>query len=99
MTLQDILVTTSDYPETLLGTISVIQSSLPLPAAVPPMADIFASQEVAAADMANHLSSLTGHYEQMVHALHDSEAGETFAAEDLQGNPRTTSAVHVPNGR
>lgn len=49
------------------------------------MTDIFTSQEAESADMANHLSSLTGHYDQMVQALHDSEADEEFAQEDLQG--------------
>lgn len=76
---------TSDYPETLLGTITVIQDSLPPTNLIPPMVDLFTSQEAASADMANHLSSLTGHYEQMAQAVHDSEAGVDFAPEDLHG--------------
>jgi autophagy-related protein 17 len=35
--------------------------------------------------MARHLDSLTAHYDQMAIALKDSEAGEIFSEEDLQG--------------
>ena len=35
--------------------------------------------------MAQHLESLTSHYDQMAGALKDHEAGEEFGEEDLQG--------------
>lgn len=37
-------------------------------------------------DMARHLESLATHYDQMAAALKDSEAGETYSEEDLQGS-------------
>ena len=82
---QDILARTSDYPESLNGTIAAIRSSLPTEISIPPMDSIFHRQEQASIDMANYLSSLTDHYEQMVQALHDNEAGEEFSEADLQG--------------
>jgi autophagy-related protein 17 len=36
-------------------------------------------------DMARHLESLAAHYDQMATALKDSEAGEMYSEEDLQG--------------
>lgn len=76
---------TSDYPETLSGTISVIQNSLPAEISVPNMTEVFNAQEAVSADMAHHLSSLMQHYDQMVQALHDYEAGDEFSDADLQG--------------
>ena len=35
--------------------------------------------------MASHLESLASHYDQMAGALRESEAGEVFSEEDLQG--------------
>jgi hypothetical protein len=35
--------------------------------------------------MAGHLESLASHYDQMAGALRESEAGEVFSEEDLQG--------------
>jgi autophagy-related protein 17 len=35
--------------------------------------------------MAGHLESLASHYDQMAGALRESEAGEVFSDEDLQG--------------
>ena len=49
------------------------------------MDNIFAAQEAASVDMANHLSSLTQHYEQMTQALHECQLGEQFSEADLQG--------------
>lgn len=77
---------TSDYPESLQGTISAIRTSLPSEITIPPMDDIFSSQEAISTDMANHLSSLTGHYDQMVQTLHESEAGQIFSEDDIQGS-------------
>lgn len=49
------------------------------------MDNIFSSQEAISTDMAEHLSSLTRHYDQMVQALQDSEAGEAFTEAEIQG--------------
>ena len=35
--------------------------------------------------MAGHLDSLTSHFDQMAAALRESEAGEVFSEDDLQG--------------
>jgi autophagy-related protein 17 len=83
--IQDMQARTSDYPESLQGTISAIRASLPSEITIPPMDDIFLSQENISTDMANHLSSLTQHYDQMVQTLHESEAGEVFSEHDIQG--------------
>lgn len=82
---QDILAKTSDYPESLQSTICAIRASSPSEITIPPMDDIFSSQETISTDMASHLSSLTRHYDQMAHALHESEAGEVFSEVDIQG--------------
>ncbi len=76
---------TSDFPERLAGAISIIQESLPPSIDVPNMKEVFNAQEAVSADMAHHLSSLLQHYDQMVQALHDNEAGEDFSEADLQG--------------
>ncbi|KAI0087279.1 autophagy protein Apg17-domain-containing protein [Irpex rosettiformis] len=91
--LDDIMARTSDYPETLTGTISAIQNSLPLAISVPNMTEVFNSQETVSADMATHLSSLLQHYDQMVQALHDSEAGETFGQAEIQDMNRDTNEL------
>ena len=50
-------------------------------------------------DMARQLESLAAHYDQMAAALKDSEAGEVFSEEDLQGNVVTGSSGSCrPNG-
>ena len=76
---------TSDFPETLEGTIFAIQNLLPPPVTVPNMTEVFNTQDTMSNDMATHLKSLVDHYEQMVQALHDSEAGEAFEEAELQG--------------
>lgn len=45
-------------------------------------------------DMAGHLESLAGHYDQMAGALKESEAGEQFAEEDLQGTRHHPDSFH-----
>lgn len=75
---------TSDFPESLKGTIEAIKNSLPTEISIPPMDDIFVSQEAHSVEMANHLSSLTSHYDQIIQALHDFDAGEEFSEADLQ---------------
>lgn len=57
------------------------------------MDDIFSMQESVSTEMAGHLHSLTGHYDQMAQALHDSEAGEIFSEDDLQEMHRDTDEL------
>lgn len=51
----------------------------------PSIQDIFASQATVSEEMASHLEALANHYEQMSSGLRDSEAGEVFSDDDLQG--------------
>lgn len=82
---KDIMASTYDYPETLSAAISSIRESLPSSSNVPSIEDILNAQQQPSELMARHLSSLTSHYEQMADALKESEAGEIFGEEDLQG--------------
>jgi autophagy-related protein 17 len=79
------LATTNDYPESLASTISSIRNSLPATAAAPSIDEVLNFQDSTSTHMAGHLESLAGHYEQMASALRDSEAGEAFSDDDLQG--------------
>lgn len=83
--LQDILATTSDYPESLSRTIDVIKEMVPVEVPLPAFSTIFASQEATSGRMAERLEDLAHHYDNMSNALHDFEAGEEFGEEDIQG--------------
>jgi autophagy-related protein 17 len=79
------LAATDSYPENLTNTISTIQRSLPTTTALPSINSTLESQAKVSTHMANHLESLASHYDQMAGALRESEAGEAFSEEDLQG--------------
>lgn len=85
--LDDILARTLDYPESLSNTISAIREGVPVESPLPSTEDIFSTQEEASTKMANHLESLAAHYDQMLVAMRDHEAGEDFSEEDIQGWP------------
>jgi autophagy-related protein 17 len=53
--------------------------------ALPSIDGILESQAEVSTHMANHLESLAAHYDQMAGALRESEAGEVFSEDDLQG--------------
>ena len=76
---------TDSYPENLTNTISRIKNSLPIITALPSIDNIIQSQVEVSTHMASHLESLASHYDQMAGALRESEAGEVFSEEDLQG--------------
>jgi autophagy-related protein 17 len=76
---------TDSYPENLTNTISTIKNSLPIITALPSIDSIIQSQAEVSTHMASHLESLASHYDQMAGALRESEAGEVFSEEDLQG--------------
>ena len=80
-----VLGATDSYPENLMNTISGIEQSLPAKTAVPPINEIIHLQAEVSTQMAGHLESLASHYEQMAGALRESEAGEAFSEDDLQG--------------
>lgn len=79
------IATTAECFQTLTKANTAVKSSLPQPSPLPPIDKILSSQMDVSIDMARHLESLTAHYDQMAAALKDSEAGETFSEEDLQG--------------
>lgn len=64
-------------------------SSLPQPSPLPQIDKILSSQMDVSIEMARRLESLASHYDQMAAALKDSEAGESFDEQDLQGNVMT----------
>lgn len=54
--------------------------------------EVIGLQEATSITMARHLESLAQHYGQMQDALRDSEAGEVYAEEDMQGTEATLTA-------
>ncbi|KAI0787917.1 autophagy protein Apg17-domain-containing protein [Fomes fomentarius] len=80
----DILATTSDYPESLTKTIGAIKDMVPVEVPLPSLDKIFESQHNVSSKMAEQLELLARHYANMSDALHDYEAGEEFGEEDMQ---------------
>ena len=95
LSFQDILATTSDYPESLSKTIDAIKEMVPVEVPLPPFTTIFASQEATSGKMAEQLESLAHHYDNMSNALHDFEAGEEFGEEDIKGAAATIFPTFV----
>lgn len=56
--------------------------------------EVLKAQEATSMEMAGHLESLATHYDQMASALRDSEAGEDFSEDDLQGRQTCVCALH-----
>mgnify|MGYP002403732033 CR=1 FL=1 len=85
---QDTLEQTADYPSSLNNTINSLRDSLPVAPKVPiltQMQDVLIAEDTIIASMAEKLESLAVHYDNMAGALKESEAGEAFSEEDLQG--------------
>ncbi|KAF8896239.1 autophagy-related protein 17 [Infundibulicybe gibba] len=93
ISLEDVLIKTEDYPETLTSAIRSIRSSLPHCSPAISVEGMLTVQDTARTSMAVHLESLASHFEQMAGALQDSEAGETFSEEDLQDMNRDTEEL------
>ena len=89
--MKDILAVTEGYPQLLTDSASSFRGSLPVVANLPPIREIFESQERVTVDMAHQLESLAKHFEQMEATLHDHEAGAHFSEDDLAGE----SFAHV----
>jgi autophagy-related protein 17 len=79
------LATSEGYPETLSVAISAIQNALPTALPQPVVMEAINAQADFTTSMARHLESLAAHYDQMARSLRDSEAGEVFTEDDLQG--------------
>jgi autophagy-related protein 17 len=82
---QEILSRTEDYPESLHTSVTTIKNRLPVSSPSPCIKGVLMSQDAASVNLANHLESLAAHYDQMARACSESEAGEAFSEEDLQG--------------
>ncbi|KAK7690808.1 hypothetical protein QCA50_005908 [Cerrena zonata] len=91
--LDDILSKTSDYPEQLANTIAAIRATLPTDWTIPLLNEIFNAKERALVEMAQHLTSLAEHYDQMAGTLRDSEGGGIFTEEDFQAMNRDTEEL------
>jgi len=91
--LDDVIVATAEYSQTLTMMNTAVKSSLPQPGPLPPIEKILSSQTDVSVEMARHLGSLTAHYDQMAIALKDSEAGETFSEEDFQAMNRDANEL------
>ena len=71
-------------PSLLKSTIDAIGNALP-DDTTPVVYTDFERQEQTVSEMARHLESLAQHYDQMSRALQDTEQGEEFVEEDIQG--------------
>ncbi|THH31718.1 hypothetical protein EUX98_g2488 [Antrodiella citrinella] len=91
--LDNILARTSRYPEDLTKTISDIRSNVATDFVMPPIVEIVTSQEDASANMATLLTSLAQHYDQIVDALHESEAGTVFEVSEIEDMNRDTDEL------
>ncbi|KAI0749561.1 autophagy protein Apg17-domain-containing protein [Daedaleopsis nitida] len=93
--LDDILATTSDYPESLSKTIGTIRENVPVDVSLPSFEQVFASQERISVKMAEELELLAHHYDNMSDALHDYEAGTEFNEDDIQHMIQDANALPV----
>lgn len=83
--LQDRLAVTASYTATLHETLGAIRDALPPDKPVVDVQKILSTQVHWTTEMANQLVGLAEHFEKMEVALKDSEAGEKFGEDDIQG--------------
>jgi autophagy-related protein 17 len=83
--LQDSLAVTASYTATLHETLRAIRDALPPDKPVVDVQVILSTQVQWTTEMANQLVGLAEHFEKMEVALKDSEAGERFGEDDIQG--------------
>jgi autophagy-related protein 17 len=76
---------TASYTATLHGTLRAIRDALPPDKPVVDVQEILSTQVHWTTEMANQLVGLAEHFEKMELALKDSEAGEKFGEDDIQG--------------
>lgn len=77
---------TASYTATLHETLRAIRDALPPDKPVVDVQEILSTQVHWTTEMANQLVGLAEHFEKMELALKDSEAGEQFGDDDIQGN-------------
>ena len=76
---------TASYTATLQDTLRAIRDALPPDKPAVDIQKVLSTQEQWTTDMAHQLESLTEHFEKMEVALRDSETGEIFSEDDIQG--------------
>ena len=76
---------TASYTATLQDTLRAIREALPPDKPAVDIQTILSTQEHWTTEMAHQLESLTEHFEKMELAQRDSEAGERFSEDDIQG--------------
>jgi autophagy-related protein 17 len=76
---------TASYTATLHETLRAIRDALPPDKPVVDVQKILSTQVHWTTEMANQLVGLAEHFEKMEDALNDSEAGERFGEDDIQG--------------
>ena len=76
---------TASYTATLQDTLRAIREALPPDKPAVDVQKTLSTQEHWTTEMAHQLESLTEHFEKMEVALRDSEAGDTFSEDDIQG--------------
>ncbi|EJD06985.1 uncharacterized protein FOMMEDRAFT_165630, partial [Fomitiporia mediterranea MF3/22] len=91
--LEDISSKTEGFSINLNESVQALQGALPTPGTIPSIREMFASQEVASTNMANHLEGLASHYDQMAAALKDKEAGLEINEDDLLDMNRDTDEL------
>ncbi len=92
--LDDVLEQTTDFPIVLRNTIDAIENALPQDTMPVVYADL-ERQEQTVSEMAKHLESLAQHFDQMSSALQDTERGEDFAEQDIQGALHLSSKLRA----
>jgi len=76
---------TASYTARLHETLRAIRESLPPDKPVVEVQKVLSTQEQWTTEMANQLEGLAEHFEKMEVALKESEAGEKFSEDDIQG--------------
>ena len=93
--LQDSLAVTASYTATLHETLGAIRDALPPDEPVVDVEEILSTQVHWTTEMAHQLVGLAEHFEKMEVALKDSEAGEKFGEDDIQGMRSRSMSVRV----
>jgi autophagy-related protein 17 len=95
VSLQDSLAVMASYTLTLQETLRAIREALPPDKPIVNVQKILSTQEHWTTEMANQLEGLAEHFEKMQVALRESEAGEKFTEDDIQGEWSHPSYVYI----
>ena len=85
----------ASYTATLQETLRAIREALPPDKPIVDVQKTLSTQEHWTTEMASQLEGLAEHFEKMEVALRESEAGEKFTEDDIQGMWSRPSYVYV----